>query len=968
MASTGRIIETLSQIISHIKESLGTDQVDIFESIENSLRELDYQWNKVKELSEELENDIKEYREELEKMGLLDKLLSLSREVEKLLEKFRHLIEEYCPGLDVAPLLENRDSLNNFKKSMIDIEDEVDRLYAYVSNIRREVRKSIEKISESFEGRKSTQTEKILRSLIDKLENLEGLIRDLLKVNRILVDQLTDAGQYRGGGHSVALEIARILREILRAKGLWVHDMISKLTGLRSLAGISSAEEVDFEIEGYTRGSEEGGESRLPLDDFLARYPPFEPIHVEVDGVFGSNVWFIKAKNVTFRDHKLNRIISEEKVLYGKVQEGGGWLRLTKIRPVNLRRVHDNNIFIEIRVPIGKTTKRVFVKYGSGRLFRELEKKSIDVVQEDYRKLITKSKAGDKAYRVNDLGYVWYCKLGLALSTDPYDFRNCPFENDCHIGRTLRSKGDRCPNWHYSRRLFPKVYVKAERSLPRLPRSSSEHQDAATPFIPVSVREATIVERFTSAQWFMPSPVAYGALVEVEFEKPIIRKLTRTNVVGFKLPRGLVEAALSELISEEVKPKPSVRLSVTGDKIKEIGLDKLLISKFAFYRLTDGGRRQLSLLEMKTESIIKTFEKFYNELRSNEKLKKELIKYLTNVFAHTLAHLLYAFVSSELEIESQDLIYVYGVQDDYIVVLVAENSPHGAIDLPGHVEARFGSVEKLVQEFLEKALWHLDGHEKDLMNAFKGGAASAKYPDKQDLRKVAKAIRVRYSQLIQHGVVMDLPTFAYHLQLNDESQSEKIANEIGLSQDEVQELLERFLENIVYEDMGFVQCIDGCTMCVMLDRGCTEPLIQNLLLSRNLTRWLLSVLTGKEKLYGRGRSLLEPLLSLAERELVVLSPYVDDDGARILEEAARRGVKVRLVTRADTIQMLGDRYKGLIEVRQLDQPRHDKCIIIDESLVVYTTQNFTGLDSINWFELKANRADAAALKKELIGS
>jgi hypothetical protein len=139
----------------------------------------------------------------------------------------------------------------------------------------------------------------------------------------------------------------------------------------------------------------------------------------------------------------------------------------------------------------------------------------------------------------------------------------------------------------------------------------------------------------------------------------------------------------------------------------------------------------------------------------------------------------------------------------------------------------------------------------------------------------------------------------------------------------------------------------------MLDHGCTAPLIQNIVLSRNLAAWILKVLTGRASIKGRGNVLGSAIFHQAKESFFAFSPYLDEEGVKILTDLAQKGVKVTLVTRRKFAEKFGEQLKKHgIEVYVMKAPRHDKFYIIDGRVRVRTTQNLSQLSSINEFHLE----------------
>jgi hypothetical protein len=211
-------------------------------------------------------------------------------------------------------------------------------------------------------------------------------------------------------------------------------------------------------------------------------------------------------------------------------------------------------------------------------------------------------------------------------------------------------------------------------------------------------------------------------------------------------------------------------------------------------------------------------------------------------------------------------------------------------------------------------------------------------------------IREKYENFVNQGLVMDITTFVNHLVLSGEDK--KIAKELDI--EDVRDVL---LDAIT--SSGINTCLDGCTACIMLERRCEKPLIQNLNLSLNLLLHFLKILLGEE-IKGRGDRLGLAILNQAKERLFAFSPYIDDDGAKFLAELARKGVKIVLMT----YEKFASKYKNIlnypnIDIYTLKNPKHYKFYIIDRRVLVKTSQNLSNLSSINDFEIRNIRPEDA---------
>ncbi|MCI4464113.1 MAG: hypothetical protein JHC30_08155, partial [Caldisericum sp.] len=728
---------------------------------------------------------------------------------------------------------------------------------------------------------------------------------------------------------------------------IWAQDFITLITGIRNIQGELYTSEVEFEFEPSSELEEQ--KQNITLDELFTRYPPFEPIHTKIKGIVGSYLWFVEGKNVIVRP-SLNL---QEMIELDDTNE-----TLKRVTPTNLLGPQSKSPVVRMTIFMGKGGKTipVYIKYGSTTLFSELSKAGyfarydhlseqeinslIEELQKQYEKGVKRKKHTKNAYSVNNLGYVWYCRKGRGLSTDPYDF-SCPFRYVCSVAKAL---GDKCIYWSGSRRLFPKVYVVPERDM----KLSHPQQFTGRSFIkPFFARNTFVKETYKKAQWYMPSIIQEGQIVEVEFEHPINKNLPRTNIIGFEIPLPLVKGLIEALIDEDSTQKPEIPIMQTEEKEgspkRQITLDKVLLSKFYIYKRTKQGQDTFGFLEQKSTKIISDFKKFVKNVD-----KDELIDFLVNSLGHTLAHLFLIFVSAELEIGQENLLYLYKQdnQRNVLIVAIAENSTWGSLDIITHAINKFQSLDNMIEKFLDTTLSFLENHKEDL-EKFAGDQA---FKGDSKLIAIAEKIKQRYEKFLENELVFDISTFLNQLILSGED--EKITKELEGTINDIKELHQRLLDAILVS--GINTCIDGCTACVMLEKGCTTPLIQNIVLSRNLVEWFLNVIRGEAQISVKGKIFLPQIFSIAEKSLFAVSPYLDEDGAQLLAETAKRGVKVILLTNKQFAMKYADILpKDKVDIYTFKKPVHYKYYIIDDKAKVITSQNLSSLGSINSFKFES---------------
>jgi hypothetical protein len=895
-----------------LKVSYKPEETIHVEDIRYSLHEMENLINKILSTF----NDIKELPENVQQ--LTDS--KLVNETNKACEEIDAIIKDYINKVDdifISSKVREEfiKQLESIRKFSEDKEKEFDML-----------RRSLREEMRNFSGRKGENLKKLERYAKELKNNFE----ELEEKSYELITALE-----RKKALMVSPEILDVVRSLELGGEVWAHEIIEKISGLRNVAGEPYTEEVSMTAPLLT-GEET---TRLTMDQLLVRYPPFEPIQIESDGIIGRFIWFLESTNMVFIPPKnIQSKVNE----YVKIDETSG--KLISVKPLDvLKDVQGGEILIILRAG----SRKVFIKYGSRDLYNYVQKYgasmkySIENIQNKYEIRVQKEKRTEKAYSVSNLGYTWYCILGLGMSTDPFDF-DCPFVGMCPVGRKSQ---DKCNKWSWSRRLFPKVYVVPERELALASAADLKYGQPLLFITPFAVSGVRMHELYRRAQWYMPSVAPEGPVVEIHFKKSLKKDLPKTNAIGFEIPLSLVKGIIESLLDEKIRDKQSVIVMHNNYKSSYVGLDKLLLSKFFVYKMTKEGHDTFYFLQMKDDKIMENFENFKEKLQKGYN-RDEIVNFAIEIFGHTISHLFHSFISNSLEIEPENLLYVYSIDKkrDALLVSVAENSAWGSLDIAKHAQMKFGSIDRMLEEFVNSITISLEKHEKDIQNYMVKMNNIVTDPT---VTKIANELKDRYMSLVSKGLILDTATFLNHIVIS--GQDIDIAKKLQF--DNEREVRERLTDAILAS--GISTCVDGCSACVMLDHGCTAPLLQNILLSRNLAVWILKVLTGKVSIKGRGNVLGSAIFYQAKESFFAFSPYLDEEGVKVLTDLAQKDVKIILVTHKKFAEEFGEQLKKQgIEVYFTKAPRHDKFYVIDGRVRVGTTQNLSKLSSINEFSLK----------------
>uniref|UniRef100_A0A7J2TAS3 PLD phosphodiesterase domain-containing protein n=1 Tax=Ignisphaera aggregans TaxID=334771 RepID=A0A7J2TAS3_9CREN len=962
--------ETLKSIVEGINE-FSSIQIEVEEPNIVFVDSIRIDLNKIDEVYSQIKSQIDKLKELLDTNKIDDDISNL---IGKFNEKFIQVVSLHSE-LKTAEMLENltfkADTQSKFLQNIENIKDALSELVNLIRDIESKFRNKKKILQTTFMSRDSVT--------LNKIDKIIASLQKLLADSREKYIDLSTSIQNRKI-LSTSQEAINVAYAISRGERIWTTDFISRITGIRSIAGELYTEEVEIEGLEHYLGEEK---TKVTIDTLLYRYPPYEPIQIPEGVIIGRFVWFLKAKNAIIYDNG-SRLNTLNHIATFDLNTG----KLISIKPLQLlyldREACINETCKEVLLEIKEKNGIIYVKYGSKKLCNNICKsikgthgkgrqhELIDInaivkkLQREYEEnyMGYRKKTGEeaRAYSTANLGYVWYCQLGLGMSTDPYDLQ-CPFIDKCHIGKHKQGK---CDNWSWSRRLYPKVFVVSERDA----FVHSLVYDKNYSFIkPFYIEHTYAYELFKYVQWNIPTVLAEGPIVTLELETPITKTLPQTNVVGFEIPLSLLKALILTLLDAENPNKPQVTIMYPHSSNAKVSLDKLLISKWFIYNATKEGKDSFSFLQKSPDKILDNFNKFVNQFN-----EEELINFAIKCIAHTLAHLFLTFISINLEIELENLLYIFKVDEkrDAIMVMVAENSAWGSLNIVDHAIYKFGSLTNMIKAFIDFVSSMLQHHENDVERFTHStiqriSIHGLKSDVKMKIKSIADMLRQRFKKFIDTGLILDPALFLNNIVLSEEDK--KIIEELnkkGVNVD-TKELRSWLIDSITVA--GISSCIDGCTACVMLEHGCVTPLMQNIYLSRNLVLWLLRVLKG-EVVKGRGKILGIAIFNQTKDEFFAMSPYIDDDGTKLLIELAKRNVKVKLITSKMNAEKYGELLKRHgIEVNITKTPRHDKFYIIDKKVMIISSQNLSAFSSINDFTFRVlEPAEAEEIEKQNLKS
>ena len=926
---------------------------------------------KAKRAIKNLIEDVKNFESEIETYEAKRVLKELINELEEALRKLdecRKDSEECYSGNEI-----NMECIDCYYDVLSEVDDVIHASRKELKQISRQLRRKA-----GGSGLFKSQQKKY-EKVLSEANELDEFIKDILEgraneLNAIaqVFDNVSSPISFTENIDDRAIFILKLLFE-LSGSGAYVWDILSALTGLTSVTANPVDKFVKIDIPSKDREKMKEKSREYNLGTIFYRYPPFEPISLEDEsGVNGSRVWFVKIRNRDYYNHggymyidpsfikdlgfDPRKPIHDATILNVYKTVGAIYPEhISEIKPVNVLEAKEGYIILAVLIN-PKRQERVYIKYGSKfikDIIREkLNKKRIrELYVDEFR---NKGHKG-KIYEPTDLTYVWYCTSGYGLSTDPLDVK-CPFHKWCKYGTECGGR-----KWKWTRRIFPKVFLNVERDYHGVGKTNGV-------LSPLVMRNVLIEEKYQSAHFSMPES---GVPVVFEFEIPFKRLLPKTNVIGFRIAPEFLELVIKTVIDKKALQSPELKDILTYQLWKngpKVNLADVLLTKFFIYDKAEKGFRTYDLFGTKSTTLIKKYQRMKENLLVksmpyNGAYFKKFLKWASKTVLHSLAHAFLSYVSTELQIEMNNLVYLYDEKEG--LVLVAENSPIGAIDIIGALDEWCKSrgvaencYEVFIKKFFEKELEFLRSHEEDTVQyAERVESVISSLSKEDDLKSLREAIMDLYGEFLNNGLVLDVHSLSMHLLLSSAGQTnlERLIEQKGLKID-IQKA-HRYFDDVLLTAVPNY-CVDGCTTCVVVDKGCTESLGQTYTVSRKLMEFTIGTLLGRYPLRGPGGSYLKTLLSIARESIEAMTPYIDNEGVKILVELAEKGIHVKISTRPEFVQKYGEKLrKARIEVNEV-RNEHDKWYCLDGQILIKPTANMNlESESYNSFIIKLERCN-----------
>lgn len=320
-------------------------------------------------------------------------------------------------------------------------------------------------------------------------------------------------------------------------------------------------------------------------------------------------------------------------------------------------------------------------------------------------------------------------------------------------------------------------------------------------------------------------------------------------------------------------------------------------------------------------------------------LDEEFLAFSVETFVHSLAHIVLELVSTQLGVEHlRHLGYAIEEEDNDYVIYIYELADGGyGLLMEETLRNVFGPhwPARLLLDIIS-IRYHVIKHLKDVRNDIELSTTNL------DVLNVSSYIKEVWTERISnplknYGIYE--PAYALRIKLWDTYQAG------GLAKEEIESVL----------DLA-PSCFDGCPQCVMLERGCEDPLNQVVNVSASLFVEVLDDIANrlkdelKKKLQdiSTRRVTLESLLGIARARLDLVTYVIDKCGADLLKKTkdSNKSLKIRLLVSSNVAKDEEVR-KVLTELSELDveiriaENLHSKVYIADGVWVVEGSANLT---------------------------
>jgi DEAD/DEAH box helicase domain-containing protein len=665
-------------------------------------------------------------------------------------------------------------------------------------------------------------------------------------------------------------------------------NLVESMIGFRFMGNEFIDQLVTIGAELYTQTSKK----EEFLSDVISRTPPFEPITIpfeertqrEITSCVGArHFWLVKPqKGFYIFPSEIYKKVATNDLIKGEAEKYKDMLIPSQIDFLDMLTLEKAFIF-KMQCKDGKP---LYIKYGSekintskidggkyllykniGKLYQlEVTNGLYDVIKNktiNYLQRIDNEiqNSGDK-WGLN-FRYPYICFLGYCISVDPFD-KSCPIaKTECIV---IGCDG----NKHWSgrirkRRIFPKFYVNMNvRNLPQVDEPLTYHVKTMT------YDELREDVEFVYDKVTVYLPRGFNDYLLREFEICPLGYLARTSLICLMFNQTLLDIILLNILRER------------NDIVN------LLKFKFYMYR---------KLLE-KGSYIDAALDYVKYDATKVETNSMEFINFVRECLIHTIAHLFFIFlITKKVQVDPDRITYF--VKGSSIYVL--EKSKNDGIGLVETVRNEIKSVgeKRFMEEFIEWSIDFLEKHDRRMEDDSKILMSDSKnylskLSSQQEVRDKIVALQKKIGELnekINSHIKLDFIDIVTYRHI--------LSQEL-MKWEEYSDDLSEYLLPIIHSEGVPKLCADGCEDCLILYRGCTEPFLQNYIISRNLTITFLKIFKrGHLTFIGKGfGEFLKKLMKKSEK-VIVKVPFIDDYGLSILLECKKSGVNVEVLTRPD---------------------------------------------------------------------
>ncbi len=782
--------------------------------------------------------------------------------------------------------------------------------------------------------------------------------------------------------------------DVIREK-LVLLNLVNKLTGWDKFG---AKPYIDTIRVIHTDNKEED----INFYELFYRFPPFEPItypETEYNGVkfVGDRLWVLdvnemfshgRLRNKCRRlKRSLNLPSYNDYSIVGLIR--GDKVKLTDV--VVFRIIGDLDGSLTLRFI--KNNRYYVFQYGFSydtiRFIKEKICREIGCIQGSFRDIVSKdwnkirefiSQVYRPRYDINVLNYITYCYNGRYITTDPLiqyiddKYIICPpCRNRKPSGFFICKDYPGLGIYHYSRKVFPRVYVDIE---PEVVYFFKIKESPLTIDLAEKIRIDSKVSKLTI---YLPR----DNILELTPKIKPYTDLVRTRGLVLYTPQDFIKALISFI---EDTDQELLKILVTKYVVYETSLFRLrpviTRSNFNGILLNRDKRIEFNADERPLVELV-------NKMLSRRNIYSEkFVDFVGSVLMHTLSHLLIVELSKRLSIDLDKLAYVYGSRiipsgDKIYFLAIVEKDKYGTIVLDKAIRELLESIGKgdyrrglykLLKEIHRNISEALNEYSRVFKQNIQSTECSNIYSDlDEDERKVLDAVIDVISEtrdyLKRNNVYPDFSIFkqlivslfnAHNTDVYSHIINwikDKLSKEIkdtSKVEEILEDIIERKLESLII-CYGPDYCYDGCNLDIHLGKDCSKPIIENLETSRKLFSAFIQLIgldEGSKASTVRGITVYR-IITTARKSLEIETSHTNDQAIDALANILKRGVKVhitidkRMINEVkDKLLSLKNKYGDQFVFSEARELMHNKTYTIDGVLLIESTWNYSTASSI----------------------